>query len=323
MTVRLLVLYGIAFISCMVLGYLFINTVRRNNIMAHMAKNARDAMENTASKTLERKKNEEEEYRKYGKKDKTNIIYKLDIALEKTGLRNTFPFLVTEVFLLIVAGASIAILIIVEIVTNNMLYAIFGCVLNLLLVYLLIYILNERVNAKIDDNLLQFADLLESYSLTSDDIINIFENLYPYLDEPLHSIVLDCVNDVKISGDTELAFQRMRVKTGNRSFGELVLNIEECSKNNADYATVVRGIKATLDLRMTEKEDRKRMANGARFNIAIMLLVYVVSINIISDFVETDIITYLQATPVGIGVLCFLAAVMLFVLYKLITMGRD
>lgn len=317
------VLYTIAFGLCVGLGFFLVRTIRQNNVMTRMTSFAKESFQYTIDKTKERKYNAEEEYRKHGKKEKESVFYRIDIMLEKMGIRKNLPFLVTEIFLLLIVLISIGIGILVNIFTKNMLFTVAAFFLNLLFIYISCFLRAEYIDRKIEENILQFADLLESYSLTSDDIIDVFDNVYEYLDEPLRGIILDCVTEVKFNGDINLAFQRMRVKADNRKFSELLFNIEECSKNNADYGTVVRGMHELMEEQQGEQEERKRMANGARLNILIMLGVYVMSIKMLDDYVQINIIDYLQQTSAGEMLLCFLIAVFGYTIYKLFTLGKK
>ena len=323
MNIEMIILYVLAVVCCCIVAYFFVKMVRNNNALAKVTENARQSFEKTINKTSQRKQYEEEEFLRHGKTEDSNWMFELDMALEKSGLRKAFPFLVTEIYLFIVGIMTVVTGGIVEWLTDSLIYMFTGMALCVFVNYVILFILNVRTDRLIDGNLLQFADLLESYSLTSDDLTDIFENVYEYLDEPLRHIVMDGVTDMKINGDQTLAFQRMRIKAGNRKFGELLYNLEECSKNNADYASAVRGIHQTLEVQQTEKEDRKRMANGARVNIVIMIGVYVGALKIISGFVGKNVFVFLQETAIGSIILIFIIAIFIYVAYKLVTMGEK
>lgn len=323
MNTEMIVLYVFAFVLCCSIAYFFIRMLRNNNALQRVTDNARKSFEETVSKASQRKKDEEDDFLKYGKKEDSNWMFELDMTLERSGLRKIFPFLVTEIYLFIVGITTVLVGGITEWITDSIIYMFAAMAVCVCVNYIVVFLLNVRTDKLIDGNLLQFADLLESYALTSDDLTDIFEKVYEYLDEPLRSIILDGVTNMKLNGDQKLAFQRMRIKAGNRKFGELLYNLEECSKNNADYASAVRGIHQTLEVQQTEKEDRRRMANGARINIAIMIGIYCVALNIINGFVGENVFTYLQETAMGKLILILIIAIFIYVTYKLITMGEK
>lgn len=323
MSIEMIVLYIVALAFCCGIASFFVKMVRNNNALKKVTENARESFEKAVNKASERKIFEEKEFLKHGKTEDSNWMFKLDMALEKSGLRKIFPFLVTEIYLFIVGFTTILVGGITEWITESVIYMFTAMALCVLVNYVIIFLLNVRTDRLIDGNLLQFSDLLESYSLTSDDLTDIFEQVYEYLDDPLRSIILDGVTDMKINGDQTLAFQRMRIKAGNRKFGELLYNLEECSKNNADYASAVRGIHQTLEVQQTEKEDRKRMATGARVNVFIMIVIYVIALKVISSFVDENVFTFLRQTPLGSVILIMIIAIFIYVAYKLITMGEK
>lgn len=206
---------------------------------------------------------------------------------------------------------------------HNMLYEILIIAIYLFLVYIMMFLLVTHNSKVIEENLLQFSDLLESYSAASDDIIDIFEKTAEYLDEPLYSAIKKCVMEARTDGNIQAAFQRLKIRVGNRKLSELLSNIEECSNNNADYGGVVRRIHDSIETYITEKEERKKLAAGAKKNILLMVLVFLYSIKVVQDFIGMNVFTYLQKTPMGKIILIFGFGVTLFVIYKLVVMGKK
>ena len=320
---KIYILYTVALLSCIALGFAIVYIIKNNRIGAETSARSRRLLKSLTHKSMRRKEEEENSRLKLGNQKNKNLLFKMDLALEKSGLRRKFPFLVTEVFILGNAAVAGIIFFVVEGYKKSIVYSLLAVIIYLFIIYTIIYLMVQRNEKLIEDNLLQFANLLESYSLTSDDLVSIFENVYEFLDEPLRSAILTCVSEMKTTGDHRGAFERLKLKFGNRSLNELLTNLEECSKNNANYGSVVRGIHTTLETHLTEKEERKKLANGARLNIIIMMGINFYCLNTVGDFLEGNILSLLQSSAMGMCVLIVQFCVNIFCLYKILTLGRK
>ena len=310
----------IAGISCVVIGYLLLREIKDNHAIESVTKNL---IEKTFDAEQKRKNREEQLQIEEGNREKMNLIYRFDLIIEKSGIKRKLTFMNTEIFIITVAGSSIIVGILSGMIFHNMLYEILIIAIYLFLVYIMMFLLVTHNSKVIEENLLQFSDLLESYSAASDDIIDIFEKTAEYLDEPLYSAIKKCVMEARTDGNIQAAFQRLKIRVGNRKLSELLSNIEECSNNNADYGGVVRRIHDSIETYITEKEERKKLAAGAKKNILLMVLVFLYSIKVVQDFIGMNVFIYLQKTPMGKIILIFGFGVTLFVIYKLVVMGKK
>lgn len=314
-----ILLTALAFVSCTALAYFFINYVRKNNIFESL----NNAIKESERSSYERRLLEEERYKKEGNTDKKNVFYKLDLVLMHSGIKDKLPFINTEVFLLLVSILSIGSAFIAGRLLTNFFLGLGIGTLVLFIIICIIFTLVSRNERIIDENILQFADLLESYSSISDDIVDILERSVEYLEEPLYHMVKECVTESKTDGNVKMALQRLRMRVGNRKFSELMLNIEECSQSNADYASVIGRCKNSISIYISEKEERAHMAKDAKINILIMLGVMAVSMKVMESFVEENIFTFMMISSPGRTVLYAAFVVVLITLWKLITLGKK
>lgn len=310
----------IASISCVVIGYLLLREIRDNNAIERATKNL---VKKTFDAEQNRKKREEQLQLEEGNREKVNLIYRFDLVIEKSGIKRRFKFMNTELFIITIVGGALIVGTLSNLIFHNMFYEILIISIYLFSVYIMMFLLITHNDKVVEENLLQFSDLLESYSATSDDIIDIFEKTSEYLDEPLYSAIKKCVMEARTDGNIQAAFQRLKIRIGNRKLNELLSNIEECSNNNADYGGVIRRIHGSIETYITEKEERKKLASGAKKNILLMVLVFLYSIKVLQDFIGMSIFEYLQQTPIGKIILIFGFGVTLFIIYKLVVMGKK
>lgn len=305
-----------AFISCVSMSYFFIKYIRKNNVFEKL-------LQESDNSTYERRIHEEERYKKEGNTSQRNTVYKLDLMLMHSGIKDKLPFINTEVFLLLLSCVTLLTTYIAgKLLQNSLLGLGFGTLV-LFIIICILFVLVSRNEKIVDENILQFADLLESYSSISDDIVDILERSSEYLEEPLCHMVKECVTESKTDGNVRMALQRLRMRVGNRKLSELLLNIEECAQSNADYASVIGRCKNSISIYISEKEERAHIAKDAKINIVIMLGVMLVSMKVMESFIEDNIITFMMASYQGRIVLYGAFVVMLITLWKIITLGKK
>lgn len=312
--------YVISLICCLGLGYFLVKNIRKNNAISKAA--TRIAKESSQS-FYERKKAEEERYIREGNIDEKSFLYKLDLIISKSGIQRKISFINTEIFILLVVIMMAIAIAVVTYITRNGFYGVITGTLVLFLVVCIMFYLVSRNEKILDENVLQFADMLEGYSAVSDDIVDIFERCAEYLDEPLKSAIKHCVAESRIDGNIKLALQRMRIRLGHRKLNEMLVNIEECSLNNADYRAVITRLKNSIGIYISEREERSKMARDAKVNMLIMLGVLVISMYVMQSFVEENIITFLMARTAGEFILYGVFVVVLITFWKLITLGKK
>lgn len=321
-TLQTWIILGASIIGCIAIGILF--AIATKNF--HPVKTTLKQIKEKSSKSEdERLKEAQKILREQGNQDKSDIKFmsRLDTTLEKSGLKRAFPFLNSEIFILFNCITFIIVGCVVEYITSSIFFVIVAMALMLFLVKLFLFILVARDENIIDKNIIQFSDLLESYSNTSDDIIHILDQTAPDLDEPLRSVVKECVTSSRLNGDMAAAFQVMTMKINHRKFNELIQSIEECSRNNADYSKIIRRAHESISTYVAEKEVRKTTANQAKLNIVIIVAIFFLMMYIISGILGMNVVMFLFSSTNGKIVLFFCGAILLYTLWKLLTMGEK
>lgn len=173
---------------------------------------------------------------------------------------------------------------------------------------------------KIDESILQFANLLHSYSYQS-DLITIFESIIPQLEEPLRTAVATCVAESRVDGDVSGAIGRLSLKMRHKKLTELLQALDAGSKNNANYKAIIGRCYDSITIYKGEKEIRRATARGARINIILMLFIFVLCIATLVVFLELPLSLIFFSDSVGNKMFLFCCAVLLYVCWKFITLG--
>ena len=294
---------------------------RKNRVLEKVTERVKDALSNIH--TENRLYEEEQLQRIQGNRDKKKFLYRMDEMLLQSGIRTRLSFMTTELFITILIVVSVVIFYFVSVVTDEFIFAILAVAFSVMMIYGTLKLLLFANKSKLDDDMLQFANMLENYSRTTDDIVSILGQVYVYLNEPLKTVVRECYVEMKSTGDISSAFARLSAKIGNRKFEELLQNIEMCSRHETNYEAVIAGNKIIIKEYLAEKELRKQMALSARLEICVLFVIAVYVISMINDMLEDRLMTYLMSDFVGKTILLACASIGLFSIWKIITMGQE
>ena len=227
-----------------------------------------------ASEATEKRIREEEQLQKLeGKREKKHFIYRLDEILLQSGIKRKLPFLTVELTILILGIFLLLILITVTEVTDSI------CI-GMITVGVLFMTLREGARMlvrhrqrKVENNIIQFANLIENYSKTSDDIVKILYKISVYLEEPLKSAVEACYTEAFTTGDFSAACAHLDASIGNRYFSSMLTNIESCSRHRANYEEVIHGNKEIIRKYIAERDVQREISRNACMEIILLLVV--------------------------------------------------
>ena len=171
----------------------------------------------TEKRYLSRKEISERVFLEKGNIDDMTFFEKIDMLIERSGIRSYVSFFNTELLILSMIILSIAGFFISKAIYDFWVINLGVAVLVGLMCYIALYIASGLTYEKVDDGLLLFINHLENFSSTTDDVVTLFEKTLPYVKEPLKRYVEEFVNEAK-SGDLKLAFRNFEKKVENKRF---------------------------------------------------------------------------------------------------------
>lgn len=259
-----------------------------------------------------------------GENENKNIFYKLDVLIIQTGLKKTIPFLNSESFLIFTILFGLISSIIAQKMFNTYLISIIVFIVFCALSYMIIYIIAGRRFIQTEQCIMQFANLLDNYSKTSDDIVDILGKISYYLDEPLKTAIIECHTEAINTGDISSSFRNLSTKIEHPKFKEIVRNLEVCRKHEANYGMIVKDIRYNLKEYLKSKEERKAEEQTARISMGIMAVFGVIILYIINGFVtEGTVITVLMSSLIGQCIILYFIILFLIVLYNIIKVDKK
>lgn len=74
---------------------------------------------------------------------------------------------------------------------------------------------------KVDKDLIQFLNMLGSYSLTAQEVTATFRKVARFMNDPLRTVLIECYEEARTSGKPEEALNNMVTKSSIHSFMKL------------------------------------------------------------------------------------------------------
>lgn len=312
--------YSVIFVCLVGLSYLLVSVIKKKNVFNVVAEQLKLS---TSRSSNERIRNTEEVYNQVGNGDKVSFFTKLDITINLSSLKRKFPFINTELVLLFVAFFTLAVGFVTGLFSHNFAFVLLACVVTIFIFYSIFFAVSDKQIKTIDDNILQFANLLHSYSNMNGDLISVFEAVAPQLEEPLKSAVNTCVAESRVGGNISAAIGRLSLKMRHRKLTELLQALEAGSKNNANYKSIIGRCYDSISIYKGEKAIRRATANGARVNILLMLFIFILCILSLVYFLEIPFKILFFSDKIGNLMFVFCCMIFIYVAWKFVTLGSK
>lgn len=250
---------------------------------------------------------------------KHDMLSNLDEELAYSGIKEKFRWMTTELYIVIVLLTAA--------LGTIMATAIGGFIIGLIVAFaivcifkLAISIMNSRRERKIEEQMLQFMNIIENFSRTSDDIIDILEKTARYIDDPLSSHIRDAVHEARGTGDSELALQDLQDNVKNKYFKVLIRNLDTTSKLENNYADIIEDCRNVFHSYIkSQKEKRSIRKNGVVEIIAMIIIGFLCTYMVGQMTPDGNILyTLLHSGVLGIAVLWILIISLIICLYIMI-----
>lgn len=235
--------------------------------------------------------------------NKKNIFEKLEYRFLYSGLGRQIPFLSTELWMLFKLLTGIAIYFLIIFISGKWLLAATAVTGYLFIIHFIESLLIHKNYKAVDENLLEFLNLLGNYSMTAGEVTGVFRKVSIYMKEPLKSALEECSYEAQTSGDTNVALLTLADKIEHPKFKEIIRGMEICTRYSADFSILVSSNRKVLQDYMRAKKERKSLAQESVMNMFVLLAMLVVVLIVADQMLSLSIWNLLLHTTVGhIGV---------------------
>lgn len=221
----------------------------------------------------------------HGEGVKTDWLGRLDEELAYSGIKEKFSWLTTELYVIIVMLTATLVMT-VTVVVSGLWQGIMAACLVVSAFKLVITLISNARDRKTETQLLQFMNIIDNFSKTSDDLVEILEKASRYIDDPLGGQIYDAVQEARNTGDSMMALQDLQNNVKNKHFKILIRNLETSSRFENNYSDIIEDCRNIFhDYIRAQKEKRSLRMNGV-MEILIMVAVGILSVVMVGQMTE-------------------------------------
>lgn len=255
----------------------------------------------------------------HGEGIKHDMLSNLDEELSYSGIKDRFRWMTTELYIVIVLLTT-ALGTIIATATGGFIIGSIVAFAIVALFKLAISLMASSRERKIEEQMLQFMNIIENFSRTSDDIIDILEKTARYIDNPLSSHIRNAVHEARGTGDSELALQDLQDSVKNKYFKVLIRNLDTTSKLENNYADIIEDCRNVFHSYIkSQKEKRSIRKNGVIEILAMIVIGFICSYMLGQMTPDGNILyTLLHSGTLGFIVLWILIISLIVCLYIMI-----
>lgn len=258
-----------------------------------------------------------------GKKGFTaRTVEKLDRLLGYSGIRSRYPFLTPEIYLLIMAGSA-ALGYFIMVLAEKRLLGIPALFCGPAVLSLYLSIQCRHNYKKTESELLILMNLLDSYSVTASEITGILYRISGYLGEPVRDALEQCYFEAQTTGDITLSLQHLADRIEHPMFKQLIRNLEVSNRYDADFSSVMKSSRRSVQDYLAFRKKRKSISNVAKTEMLMLGLTAVLTFTLMGSILEQSIWEILFHTPAGVGLTVFMASVLLLFYWQVVLFDKD
>lgn len=266
----------------------------------------------------ERKRADEERRKRdiHGEGNDKDILSRIDEILNYSGIKDKIPWLTTELFI-VLALLLIAIISTIVLLTFGLIQGLLSAVIIFAVIRLSIVLLSVYRSKLIDEQLLQFMNIIDNFSKTSNDIIDIFEKASLYIQDPLRNQIYQAVQKARNAGSKEIALKDLQDNVKNKHFKMLVRNLDTSSNFENNYSDIVEDCRGVFHSYIKSQKELKQIQISGIIQIGFLVILSLVTIQMIVQIANSDDIIKVLADSgtAGIGLILYLVTAIIVSIY--------
>lgn len=174
----------------------------------------------------------------------------------------------------------------------------------------------------VDKELIQFLNMLGSFSLSAQEVTSVFRRVSKFMQDPLKSVLIECYEEARTSGKPEEALRNMARKIEHPQFKEIIKNLEIAIKYSGDFTIVVKSNRQIIQNYMSAKQEKKSLASESMLNMFIMAIALMASVYFMGILLNMNIFAELFGGLIGRSVLIIEAICFLTMFWKIYTVNK-
>lgn len=236
------------------------------------------------SKNNEKMRHDEEQRRQLleGATNEGTWLYRIDKKVAQSGLKEISPNITTEIVLISIVLFS-SVLVLAGGLIAGTVGVIVGALIGIFIPYVGITYFSKKRYNQIEKQLLSFMNLIDNYSKTSDDIIEILGKIHHYLEPPLSNLLEECYAETKITGNSEQTLRELTDQIGHEKMKEIIENVEIASRHEADYSVIINDERELVSNYLYDKKEKQSLLRTARMETFVLMGIGALVVYMLSD----------------------------------------
>lgn len=226
---------------------------------------------------------------------KFNIYHKIDVLIEKAGIRRGLLINSLTIFLLCIVTFILCYIL----VFNSFKIMFLSLVISLPGIFIPVFILSmigEYKSKKIERVMLNFLLQLKNYTQINNDIVYAFKQVKTI--EPLQSYIKKFLVEINSGIKFEKAIENLKDKITFEKLNQVLTNMQYCYLNGGNLTELISRNYKIIAKIQNEKNAREQETMGARIVLVILIIL---DLFVYFTFIKNDYDNYLIMTKSLIG----------------------
>lgn len=241
---------------------------------------------------------------------KPTFIEKVYKYIQMSGIIEKVPGFSETAFLVIMVVVNIVAFIAMTLKASMIVGITIVVVINFMVYYLLSIAIYRRAVA-VENQMIDFVNLIASTSRQYSNIIDIFGVIYEKFKNPLRTALELCYVEAKQTNNTELALEHLKDKFDSNQFEFIIDNLLLCSKENGQYFSVALDLSKMSNVYFSSYQKKMAILRQAKINLTVMFLLSIGIIYMMSSFIGGGLVAMVTSTS-GIVICSFMIMLYLY-----------
>lgn len=238
------------------------------------------------------------------------FIEKVYKYIQMSGIIEKVPGFSETAFLVIMVVVNIVAFIAMTLKASMIVGITIVVVINFIVYYLLSIAIYRRAVA-VENQMIDFVNLIASTSRQYSNIIDIFGVIYEKFKNPLRTALELCYVEAKQTNNTELALEHLKDKFDSNQFEFIIDNLLLCSKENGQYFSVALDLSKMSNVYFSSYQKKMAILRQAKINLTVMFLLSIGIIYMMSSFIGGGLVAMVTSTS-GIVICSFMIMLYLY-----------
>ena len=241
---------------------------------------------------------------------KPTLIQKIYRLISMSGIPNKLPGFSETAFLVLMVIVDLVIFAGMSFQSSILAGAVVLVVFDFIVYYLMQIMIYNRAIV-VEDQMIDFINLVASTSRQYSNIIDIFGSIYEKFKDPLKTALEEAYVEEKQINNLDVTLYHLKEKFDSVQFEFVIDNLLLCSKENGQYFDVAMDLSAIANVYYSSFQKKKQILRQAKINLTIMLALSIGIMIMMGQFIGGGVVAMVTSTS-GIIICSIMALIYLY-----------